>query len=384
MIPLAIVLPGSKWMGFFYALAVLPVLTWIMVQEGWIHTLSASRLFRLVFLYTVLALASIAWSDIPPAPDGHIVFKLISNAVLVLHFTIATAYCRQRLGRDFPSLVTGFVITAGLAAAIDMGVWYHDHPFPLSRLEGIGQIDSPIRSAAIIAAAQIMAFHRFLQTGQKRYLAFQAPLLLYLVLSQSRSILLACLVCLPVMAILASVNPRSLVLRLAAILGILLVSLCILYLAVPAWASEIFRSVPYRPYIWQASLQQALQHPILGSGLLSDPGRNVAIGGRPFHYGDAHNLLLGHFRALGIAGVLAIVAVIATALGYSYQGWRKMQLDGLAVPLLTFAFLAMQANEWAFFYPSLKVKEVLAVFWFPLGIALGDELILRQSPPSAK
>ncbi|WP_286291231.1 O-antigen ligase family protein [Methylomarinovum tepidoasis] len=384
MIPLAVVLPGSKWMEFFYALTVLPILTWIMVQEGWFRTLTASRLFRLISLYTVLALASIAWSHVPTASDEHIVFKLISNTVLILHFTIATAYFRQRFTPDFPSLATSLVIAASLAAAIDMGVWYHDHPFPLSRLEGIGQIDSPIRSTAIIAAAQIMAFHLFLTTGQNRYLALQIPLLLYLALSQSRSILIACLVCLPVTAILAGVDPKSLVLRLAAILGILLVSLCILYLAEPAWASEIFRSVPYRPYIWQASFLQALQHPFLGSGLLSDPGGNVTIDGHPFHYGDAHNLLLGHFRALGIAGVLAIVAVIGTALGYSYRGWRKMQLDGLAVPLLAFAFLAMQANEWELFYPGFKVKEVLTVFWFPLGIALGDELILRQSPPSAK
>lgn len=365
------VIPDGKIVWALYAGLIVPA-SWRFLPELW-RTVAASRLHWSLLLYLFFLLASLFWS---PHVELKPLLARMGGAATMAHFILLTAGLRTWHLQTFDRHLGWLCCWVALSALGVMLVWYGQHPFPESRMEGLGYLDHPIRSAAAFGLFALIAWYRISDSpqvaGRLAYGLIFAIILAYICLSWTRSVLVAMSAALFFLLILTP--GRRIGLYLIAFGA---VTALVLGTILPDLTAQLIRAMPYRPYIWMDSFAHALQHPWLGQGYLAAPdGVTQLPDGTTFHYGDSHSFFLANFRRGGVLGL----GLTLWTMGYSlFITFRSGRLSGNFLPfgLLIYGFLCITPNEWELLTGT---KEGWIFFWFPLGWAISEELLYLNNP----
>jgi O-antigen ligase len=192
-----------------------------------------------------------------------------------------------------------------------------------------------------------------------------AVLLVAVALTQSRSALVAVLAGMIVLALTAS--SRN-VLRgtLAMLAGV------VCALAIPVVRHVLFlRGSGHRFEVWAKFWPLIEKHPLTGYGSFSPLGITLDNG---TFLDQAHNLVLsGWFRG-GIVSAVAMAAILAGGLYWSWRYWRATrQIVPLSV-MVTIATAGMFDYQLLVTYPNWP----WVTFWLPFGLCAGAEMAWRN------
>ncbi len=363
-------IPRGKFIWILYTALVVP-LSLPLLPKLW-QTVKTSRLFWLLLAYMAYLLLSTLWS---PEFDLKQFLARFAGAATISHFLLLTAALRLKMPVEFDRYLRYLGFWVGCIALIVIMIWYSTHPFPDSRMEGLGYLSHPIRSTAAFGVFALVAWYHPQQPslhGLRRLghgLVF-AIILIYIGLSWSRTVLLSLATAL-VLPLLIRPERRILI-TLAIIATTLLATLWLL----PGLTDHLLRAMPYRPYIWLDALKHALDHPWFGHGYLaSTSGIATLADGSLFPYGDSHSFFIANLRSGGILALGLALATIGYALyitfrhTHSYRGFFHFSL-------LIYGVLCITPNEWELLTGK---RESWIFLWLPFALAISDELQQPQT-----
>jgi len=332
----------------YYVAVLLPVLLFAWSQpQPWRGT----ALFWLLLTYVAYMAASALWSE---SGDWLAVGQVAWYGLQVIVFIVATGLVQNTNPARFDTLLKALVLLAGIAAAASLLMWYADHPFPTSRLETLNRMSHSILAGCVYGFFAILALHFFqVASGRVGKLVFAlgtALLVATVLFTQSRTAIVPLLVA---MLLLSGFRGRVLVASLAGLSAIFL-------LLEPAFWERLVRGEPYRPDIWLAVLQQALEQPLFGAGYLTPT--EVQVGNRSFVH--AHSAYLATLRDGGVVGLALLVGVLVMALRCALSRDRRRGYWFYSA-LLVYAVLCA--------VPDLdrlltRPKEPWLFFWLPLAL----------------
>lgn len=371
---LLVVITGKK-LWILYASLIIPW-SWRYLPELW-NTVATSWLFRALLVYLVFLLASLFWS---PTLEPKATLAMLASAITVAHFLLLTAGLSICHPQAFERYLVRLSLLAAFTACLVILVWYRDHPFPQSRMEGFGYLDNPIQGAAVFGLFAPVVWWRILHAPSfaERLgcgLAL-AAILAYACLSWTRSVLLAIGAAFAFLTLLPLNRPKLWALAILGSAGLVALVL------VPELTAKLLRPEPYRPYIWKDALIHALKHPWLGQGYFADPkGVTRLADGSLYPYAHSHSFFIANLQIGGVIGLSLSVWIV----GYSlYQSYRSSIRTGNSLPLalLVYGFLCIAPNGWQLL-PGVKIKAVWLIFWLPLGLAIGAEIKARPTSPAS-
>jgi O-antigen ligase len=368
---LLLVIPSKK-LWILYVILLFP-LSLSCLPEFW-ELAKASRLYQLILLYLGFLWASMFWS---PQLSGKTVLATSISTVILAHFVLLTAGLRVYFPPIFERQLNWLCLVAATCAISVSLSWYLKHPFPQSRLEGLGYLNNSIRSASLFGIFSVIAWYKLTTsryfTQRIIYSLMILAILTYVCLTWTRSVLLAIMGSL---TILTALNyKRETLLALGGIGGAGLT----LILLFPELTTKLLRPEPYRPYIWLHALAESLKHPWFGKGYFSDPtGTAKLADGSPFYYLHSHNFFIENLRIGGVIGLGLAVWLATYALYQSFCG-GKASKNFLTLALLSYSFIFIAPNGLELL-PLVRVKEAWLIFWLPLGLAVSEELSLAKIP----
>lgn len=375
---LLVVVHGKK-LWTLYTSLIIPW-SWQYLPEFW-KLAKASRLYQFILVYLGFLLVSVFWS---PQIEAKAVLSTLASGITIAHFVLLTAGLRACYQAAFDRPLSRLCFLAAVSASLVIAAWYSRHPFPQSRMEGFGYLDDPIRGAAVFGVFAVIAWHRIMAcshlSNRLAYSLAFAAILTYACVSWTRSVLLAIGVSL---VLLSALPPNR---KLLFPLGVLGAAGLVLVTLTPELAATLMRPEPYRPYIWMEALAQAIRHPWFGQGYFADPsGVTELADGSLYRYAHSHSFFIENLRVGGAAGL----GLAVWLLGYSlYRACQAGAAAGnfLSLALLIYGFLCLAPNGWEL-VPGVRIKEVFIIFWFPLGIAVSEEirlLSLLERPTSPR
>jgi O-antigen ligase len=247
-----------------------------------------------------------------------------------------------------------------------MLVWYSQHPFPESRLPGIGRMQFEIRSAcayglfAILAANYAFRAHGlWTHTG---YILLVIIITFFVIFTQSRTALLSVGLGLAILRL--KEHPRQ-----AAISLSLLVGLCglLLFFYPALWEGLQSRGESYRPAIWSVVIDNWRQAPVWGHGYLANTTIQLSTGET---FNEAHSSYLATLRDGGIIGL----SLLLTMLGYAcWQALRLAKQSGNSVlpALLIYGMSCVVPNDDRLL---ARPREQWLFLWLPLAMILAEGL----------
>jgi hypothetical protein len=341
----------------FYYFAVLPLAV-VRIPAG-LSQLRNNLLFRLLVLYVVYMVLSATWSD-PFSFPG--LLQSIMAGLYVLVFCVITVVLYIDYPEQFALLLQITCVIAGLAAIIAMGVWYRDHPFPQARLPGIGRLYTEVRSACAYGFFVVLTADYVLRTRRtSARLGFALLVFIvlgFVLLTQSRTGLLAVGVGLLVLTLAEHTQKAATgLLLLAAGSGLLLLSY-------PELLEGLRRSEPYRPAIWSAVVNYALQAPFFGHGYLVDT--SVYVNSTKFIV--AHSSYLATLRDGGCIGLCLLLSLLG------YAGWSAFRLaresgNYVLLALLLYGMICMAPDGDRLL---TRPREQWLFLWLPLALIMAQ------------
>jgi len=353
----------------FYSIAVF--LPGLFVISPVLRTLKNNILWHAILAYLIYMLLTSMWSVDFSA------IQLFHDARLVayiLMFILLTVFIFQRDSKQLDTIIRLTCISASFAAVISVFQWYSNHPFPSSRLIGIGITENPNPSAFIYGFFAVFTCYYALRTSFiKVRLAFAllcVALLIFVLLTGSKTGALATA---SAIALLLVFHTRHHILLLAgsvlACVGVVVYLLWFLgILSSPADYGFISRHT-----IWGNVLDQGLTAPLFGNGfqkeLLVTPSGELA--GESY----AHNTFLASFRDGGITGLLLYLFIMGTAIRIAVQHIRKHK-DPIYLTLLAFGLICMSADTDQLI---TRPRELWIIFWLPLALLVGQRLTEARS-----
>lgn len=353
----------------FYGVAVfLPGLFTIKFLLG---ALKNNLLWHAILAYLLYMLLTSVWSTDFSATQLFYDARLVAY---ILVFVLLTVFIFQRNSKQLDVIIRLTCISASFAAIISIFQWYSSHPFPSSRLIGIGTIENPNPSAFIYGFFAIYACYYALHTSNiKARLTFASPcvaLLIFVLLTGSKTGALATA---SAVALLLVIHTHHHKLLLAGS-----VLACIGTVVYLLWQLGIFSSpADYgfvsRLAIWGNVLDQALTAPLFGNGfqreLLLTPSGSLA------EENYTHNTFLASFRDGGITGLLLHLFVMGTAIHIAVQHIKKHK-DPIYLILLVFGLICMSADTDQLI---TRPRELWIIFWLPLALLVGQRLTEARS-----
>lgn len=358
--------------GFFYmGLALVGLL---VVPKGF-QQLRNNVVFWLLCAYLMYMVASVLWGsgdlDAETIKRG---FKLLQRALYIVVFFLMIAAIRARAPTAFDQMLKMVAIAAGVSSVITLLLWYSHNPFPESRVWGFSLVRWTIFAAYAYGVFAVISVYGMLNTTEHWLRlalagAFTA-LLGYVWLAQSRTAFGATVIGVIVVSMGSKFRHAALVLLLG--IAVLLVTTL---LFVPDAGELLFsRGLSYRPQIWSAYLERAMNALIIGEGYFSDPRTFVyappMIGLVP----DAHSGYFGTLRDGGLIGLGLLLATFAAALFRGIQSaWRGAGYLSLALGFEFMAFLMTDTDRLI----SRTGGQWLFV-WLPLAIIVSDPQLVRR------
>lgn len=365
-------LTGMFWIGdrrlyhtLYYATLAAPVLLLLALQPRHWSLLQRITLLRLFLLFATYMLLSLSWADSSDA-----LLSMVKRPLYIALLFAATVV----LGQSQPvrlALATEWAArVAVLSAVISIAIYLYRAEG--GRLSGYGALYNPLLSSHVFGFFAVYWLCRWYQHPSPcNWIALLGllPLGLLLLLTGSRTPLLAIAACIGWLAVVRW-RPRVWpLLGLAVLIGL-------------AWQwlqpaeGLLNRGLSYRPAIWAEVLRQLQGHLTFGLGLTHPQVFPVA--GLPQALADTHNLELGVLFEGGLVGLGLWLAMYGHALVYA---WRQRQSNDVltASTLVIFGLVAGLTEGSAFFS---RPKEHWFLLWIPLALLAATQsrsAALRQS-----
>lgn len=253
------------------------------------------------------------------------------------------------------------VACAGLALACAASIYlfYIRDAQPLSaRLEGIGQVGHPILGAYVMTLVVIWGA-RFKPSGVWQSFLWGVLMLFalaFVLLGQSRGAMVALIAGISALLLLRGG-------RVVWVGGAVVVLAC--WVGYELFAPFILaRGLSYRPEIFQASLDMAMQNPFLGLGVGTD--YRVVTFNYPEGFDHTHNGFTHVAVELGLPGVLLWIGLWLSAFHIAWQ--NRFSAEGrLVFGTLVVSLAALQfdaASLWG------TPRAEWFVIWLPLALTL--------------
>ena len=352
--------PSKIYQGSLLVLMYVPAIVLACKHRGrlW-RELWSLPLFRIFLAMLAWATLSLTWAELHHKGDE------LGRLLSVMTFVIAW----QLWDSDDERYVSTLLFLGGLGVAACAGYYCLEfviHPDPQSdRIAGEGIIAATNYAAALMGA---VALWMVMLPGLRRWEAVArwlsvALLLAFVVMTHTRGAWLALCACVALAPWWSKVRLRYWAVALLAMLLALAIALPMHLLTE--------RGTSLRPQLMMQSLQQIIQHPLLGLG--QGAPINLWVDGQV--YTHSHNLLSQVTLQLGLPG-LAITVVMWLMVGW--QGWRhRHSLRGrLLLGLWIYASVMLQ-----FDMPQLldSPRPGWILIWLPFSLAIALGLRERRA-----
>lgn len=315
-------------------------------------------LFQAVVVYMVYLLLSGFWSD---PLDWYSFGQKLTICAYLLSFLAITHSLVRWNRRLFQRMLQLCVMVAGAAALASIVVFYREHAFPGTRLNGIGSLTNSNEFSNVFGVYALLGMG-FALESQKLvhripFLLAVAALMCFIWFGQSRTALLSLSVAL--LALVGLVLKERGVLY-AAILAILMVGLSFIFPDVieQAW----LRGQGLRPQIWAEAWSQAMTAPVLGHGLISPV--SIVADGNVFE--TLHNAYLQVFWQGGVIGLCLFLGLLACGFRNAWS-WAREQGNYTVFCILLFAVCIMMTGVDTLI---ARPRDQWMLFWFPIALLL--------------
>lgn len=321
--------------------------------------------FRVFLLLLAWATASLGWAQLQRTGDEF--GRILSVALFVLGCHLWAGERPQRM-RVLLTLVGWGMALCALVYSV---MFLRTTPSPDdSRIAGSGVIATANYAAAAMGAACVWLAQlpQRRRVGSIACLVAVASLLVFVALTQSRSVWLALATC----AVLTPLWQRRRA-TLAVALGVFVLAVVAL-----AWRPEVLmdRGASHRPQILVKALHMIALHPWVGLG----QGTDFVIQVSGEHLTHSHNVLTQAAIMLGLPGMLVMMVMWGLV---AWSGWRHRgtPLGRVVLGLWVYASVALQ-----FDMPQLldSPRPGWLLIWLPFALALGLEARdrARREPPA--
>ncbi len=312
-----------------------------------------NALFHLLCAYTIYILFTLSWS---PDPNPSIILEAVWGALAVIPFCMLSGYLWVHYPRRMDQLAHRGVWLAALAASSSILVWYAANPFPEARLEPLGVMHHPNKSACAYGVALMFCTHYILnergRDNRALYVVLATILLSLILLTQSRTALAAVCAGLLVMAGWRAIG---------AILGGLGVSWLLIASNPKDWWHRV-SEFSFRPGIWEQQIEDMAGHWWLGHGFVSET--SVAAYDKVFNH--AHNSYIASLRDGGVIGLAMMLAILALAILWSSRLLReRRERFYLAMILYGMTCVTMDFDR-----ILLAPRELYLFFWLPIAFVM--------------
>lgn len=356
-----------------YFLVFLPLLVALRWQD-WKFIFS-SRIVQLVSVFLAYVLLTGLWGGY--GDDGF--YNGLRYSLIILGAVVALAWVVSQSTRWHVRWSIALVFAA-IAALIYSGiVFYTQHPFPAARLVNLLYYhDNPNPAAAGFLLVFVFSLFSLL-TGERRlkWIASAGLLsaLVFLVLAQSRGLLLAAVVSAFVQLVYFRYWKILFVAVFAAVFGLLA-------LEWTDWGVRGFleRGDARRVEVWQAALARIAESWVFGEGLGTDARIEIS-GGRMVY--SPHNLALMSLLVGGAAGGALLGSLLFVLARVGVQDvLRGGKVAALAVSAMAAGLVLVNLDSHNIItriHPHIWVG-----FWIPIGLVAGRELALRSRYVNSK
>lgn len=310
------------------------------------------RLLLAVFVFW--AASSSSWAQTPTDADD-----LFKYALFILLFVLAVS---RELGPTDTRLQLTLRLAAwlaGLGAGVSLGIHYliDGHGWTV-RFNGLPPLYNPLVSGYFAGFFIAVLMSDFVARRLARHelllgLFAATALIAFVLLTQSRTPLLALLVA----ALLLAAVHRNLRGGLVALLAIL-AGVVLLLFADHLWE----RGLSWRPWIWGHVLERYLEKPWLGHGLGDE--LPIVLPGLGWEFWDTHNMHLTVLYFTGLPGAIAWLALLAVALHLAWQ--HRQRPEGLlALSLFGYGMVAACFDGGGLIS---RPRENWLILWLPLAL----------------
>ena len=323
------------------------------IRDTWRHPL-----FFAITGYMVYLLLSGFWSD---PFDWYRLGQKFSICLYLFGFIAITRFL-VNWNRDwFERMLSVCTLFAAMAAIVTIIVFYNDHPFPATRLGGIGSLTNINEFANVYGVFAILAMFLAIRNPQlplkSIFLLAVGAFICVAWFGQSRSAFTSVTISLLALAGFMLEERRVL---FAIIVAALLAALVLVF---PDVLDQAFlRGQGLRPLIWAGIWDEATTAPIFGNGFTSL--MSVEAGKRTIE--TSHNAFLQVFWQGGATGLLIFLLLLVVAF-HSAWSWGRQQGDYSIFCVLLFATGTMVTGV-----DSLidRPRDQWMLFWFPLALLL--------------
>ncbi len=349
---------GIDLYKFFTLTVFLPGL--LMLPTGWC-LLKSDHLFLLVLLYLGYMLASSCWSQPFTIKEFWHYLRL---AAYIVMFILLMAVLRHKYADAFPALLRFLCTGAGVAAAVSILLWYQDHPFPSSRLVGLGILVNPNPSGLAYGCFAIVAAQLALRASALMerlfFLAIATVLCCFVWFTQSRTALIAVILALIFLGV--SIHRDKSNLFFIGWLASILIGGSVFF--GEALLTLFNRDISPRTIIWSSYLADVMQAPLFGHGYLNH--LTVYVPAEDVTYDYAHSAYLAALRDGGVVGLLLMLTILL------YAGRRALQIgnqsgDYLYLILLTYGMICMIPETDKLI---TRPRELWLILWLVLALIM--------------
>lgn len=329
----------------------------------------SSGTIKLVSLFLAYMLLTGLWGGY--GDDG--LYNSFRYSLIILGAVVAIAWVVSKSDLWPVRWLIALVFAAITALIYSSVVFYAEHPFPASRLVNLLYYhDNPNPAAVGFLLVFVFSLFSVLTGGSRlKWIAIVGLLaaLVFLVLAQSRGLLLAAVVSAFVQLVYFRYWKVLLVAGFAALFGLLA-------LEWTDWGMRGFleRGDARRFEVWQAALSRIAESKIFGEGLGTDTRIEIS-GGRTVY--SPHNLPLMSFLVGGtiggalLAGLLFVL--VRTVTQDFLRGGEVAALAGSAMVAGLVLVNVDSHNIITRIHPQIWVG-----FWIPVGLVAGRELVLKS------
>jgi O-antigen ligase len=351
----------------FYSVAVfIPALA---LLPRMIRTLGYDRLLQLIVVYLLWMLLTSFWSE---TFSLEVFVKTLRLAAYIIVFILLTAYTvsqKPAISENFAALLC---VAAAVAAVVSVPLWYSNHPFPDSRLVGMGTLDNPNPSSFAYGFFAVLCCHLALsQNNLFLRLVFSLSILLlvaFVFLTQSNTGILATVFSL---ALLLLLSHGGRLLHLSG--GVIVAGGALLFLShsIGFLDKPMDSGLSQRVPIWEKVIGQIEQAPLIGNGYQKQVLLDAQ--GAPDEANYAHSAILASFRDGGLVAAILHLLILATAL-VTAGGIYKRHKDPAYFAYLLFGFICMLADTDQLI---TRPRELWIIFWWPLAMIIASRTIQR-------
>ena len=329
-------------------------------------------LFQIIVAYMLYLLLSAFWSD---TMDWFRLGQKFVISIYLLNFIAITCFLVHWNPGLYERMLQLCVIIAAGAAITSILVFYREHAFPGTRLEGIGSLTNVNIFANIYGIFALLSMGFALRAGTLAGKAlFFTPVVLFICFAwfgQSRTAFVSMIMALSVMAALTLPLKRL----LYGTLPLLAILAAVLTLIFPDVLEQAFlRGKGLRPMIWAQTWEEIQAAPIFGHGLTA----KISVTSGQGVFETVHNAYLQVLWQGGVIGLCLFLLLLGVAFRYAWS-WGSQQQDYTIFCMLLFTASTMMTGVDTLI---ARPRDQWLLFWLPLAMLLSYRSMAPRSPAS--